>query len=520
MLKRVACLFLVVLMSIDSLAAVVSDNDGSAFVTKAEFEELKADFASKIDEYNAALDGKIDGVISLYLSGLKLNKEPVNSFEVLKKNLGEVRFKNSIKTTNSSITTNEILNVYRQYFQKRYTGMAFTFQIYPAVQSNGALKYTMSTVLLNDGTQSSYSDQTDSSFLMLKSNGVWDDDPSSWAPNGAWIVGPTGAFTRDGSQTGLSTKSVYGTNDKQVVVDGAGVLYTYKITPLGRKVIKNYNTSYYPVCIINVYGHSYKDFAANFWSNYKGTTVQQDTTSLTCTLGNSDLLKYGRIGTGTPYADNYSGGTAATRWNAQVYTLKTTDGIDYERVIWGQVPTATIYCVDENANIVAGTEKTKAASDTQTTIKGEDWSNVTGMIERDVTLSGIKVTYTPPKLNIESRKIDYFTNDYVSTMVGETVYHGQGVKIGEALQDGDVKVTLRFKNGSSENASLRFILTNGKVGVTGTEVLNNLETVTCNGSTTVTRTVTFAKKGDLWINCYSNTSGVDVILDDVKLELP
>ena len=38
--KRLLALFLVVLMSIESFAAVVGDNDGAAFITKAEFDSL------------------------------------------------------------------------------------------------------------------------------------------------------------------------------------------------------------------------------------------------------------------------------------------------------------------------------------------------------------------------------------------------------------------------------------------------------------------------------------------------
>ena len=47
--KRLLALFLVVLMSINTMGAVVSDNDGSAFITKAEFDSLKNDFQSQID---------------------------------------------------------------------------------------------------------------------------------------------------------------------------------------------------------------------------------------------------------------------------------------------------------------------------------------------------------------------------------------------------------------------------------------------------------------------------------------
>ena len=77
--KKLLTLFLVVLISINSIAAVISDNDGSAFVTKAEFDALKNNFSAQIDNYNNSIDGKIDGAISAYLAGLKLeSKEDID----------------------------------------------------------------------------------------------------------------------------------------------------------------------------------------------------------------------------------------------------------------------------------------------------------------------------------------------------------------------------------------------------------------------------------------------------------
>ncbi len=72
--KRLLALFLVVLMSIESIAAVVGDNDGSAFITKAEFDSLKNDFQSQIDQYNTSIDSKIDGAIASYLAGITMAK--------------------------------------------------------------------------------------------------------------------------------------------------------------------------------------------------------------------------------------------------------------------------------------------------------------------------------------------------------------------------------------------------------------------------------------------------------------
>ena len=80
--KRLVALFLVLLLSIESLAAVVSDNDGSAFITKAEFDSLKNNFQSQIDQYNTSIDSKIDGAITSYLSGINISKEVTHKVEI------------------------------------------------------------------------------------------------------------------------------------------------------------------------------------------------------------------------------------------------------------------------------------------------------------------------------------------------------------------------------------------------------------------------------------------------------
>ena len=81
-IKKALVTFLVVLMSIESFGAVVSDNDGSAFITKAEFDSLKNDFQSQIDQYNTSLDAKIDGAISSYLSGIQVAKKTKYAVEI------------------------------------------------------------------------------------------------------------------------------------------------------------------------------------------------------------------------------------------------------------------------------------------------------------------------------------------------------------------------------------------------------------------------------------------------------
>ncbi len=74
MWKKALCLIFAFLLSIESFAAVVSDNDGSAFITKAEFDSLKNNFQSQIDQYNSNIDNKIDSAIAQYLAGIKVQK--------------------------------------------------------------------------------------------------------------------------------------------------------------------------------------------------------------------------------------------------------------------------------------------------------------------------------------------------------------------------------------------------------------------------------------------------------------
>ena len=62
----ICCIFSVV-----SIAAVVSDNDGAAFITKAEFDSLKNTFQSEINEKTSSIDAKIDLTISDYVKNVK-----------------------------------------------------------------------------------------------------------------------------------------------------------------------------------------------------------------------------------------------------------------------------------------------------------------------------------------------------------------------------------------------------------------------------------------------------------------
>ena len=61
--KRMMALFIVVLLNINSYAAVGA-NDGSAFVTKAEFDALVNTFNEQMDTYQSGINAKITPIIA------------------------------------------------------------------------------------------------------------------------------------------------------------------------------------------------------------------------------------------------------------------------------------------------------------------------------------------------------------------------------------------------------------------------------------------------------------------------
>lgn len=71
-MRKTFCLMIIITLLCCNIvfASVVSDNDGSSFITKAEFDSLKNGFQGQIDTYTKGIDGKIDSAIASYLSGI------------------------------------------------------------------------------------------------------------------------------------------------------------------------------------------------------------------------------------------------------------------------------------------------------------------------------------------------------------------------------------------------------------------------------------------------------------------
>ena len=162
-IKKALCLIFVFLFSINSLAAIVSDNDGAAFVTKAEFESLKKNFADQIDNYNVSIDSKIDGAIASYLAGVRLSKQSVvqTGFDLEGKENKKIKIlgrnNNGFNFANDIYTNDKIYVVAIGTYQARacfYEQDCYDNWVFHADLSNGNTDNTY-FVLNSDSTVSS-----------------------------------------------------------------------------------------------------------------------------------------------------------------------------------------------------------------------------------------------------------------------------------------------------------------------------------------------------------------------------
>ena len=164
--KRMVALSLVLLLSIESFAAVVSDNDGSAFITKAEIDSLKNSFQSQINQYSTSMDSKIDGAIASYLAGIKvvLNKRTNVFFQ----DWNEITMRNYELKNQYGYPT---VNLQMSYFGAGHN--ATNFDRYPSayglgtvLNGNGVISH-MKAVSLLSGSEQFYNDTTKNKFCWL-----------------------------------------------------------------------------------------------------------------------------------------------------------------------------------------------------------------------------------------------------------------------------------------------------------------------------------------------------------------
>lgn len=91
--KRITSIFLILLLTTNAHATVSSD-DGSGFVTKADFDSISKKFQDSFDSYQSGLNAKIDSAIAGYIGGLSATSKKVLSSILPKMNVSDKTFMN------------------------------------------------------------------------------------------------------------------------------------------------------------------------------------------------------------------------------------------------------------------------------------------------------------------------------------------------------------------------------------------------------------------------------------------
>ena len=135
--KRALCLVFAFLLSINSFAAIVSDNDGAAFITKAEFDSMKNNFQKQLNEFNSSIDNKLDGAISSYLSGVKQSKIVKNN--IINEGWDECTAVSGVFANIYQIPDIDFLFILNYYFKINKTNKSYDGEDFgnaPGVMSN------------------------------------------------------------------------------------------------------------------------------------------------------------------------------------------------------------------------------------------------------------------------------------------------------------------------------------------------------------------------------------------------
>ena len=187
-------LFIVALLNINSYAAV-SGNDGSAFVTKAEFDALVNTFNEQMDDYEDTLVTKVDGAIANYLNSLS-NEVTINLTPLINRLQENDTFKFKVWSDAGSAVSGRSLywrgSIGGQY-NLRQDGCAWTFS-----GSNNTQSETNNHVRLFKNNYKGYPVYIGQAYPYIS---------TTWALSGATVITTYGNITFGTSSSGVRSHS-------------------------------------------------------------------------------------------------------------------------------------------------------------------------------------------------------------------------------------------------------------------------------------------------------------------------
>ena len=528
-IEKALALFLVVLMSINSFGAVVSDNDGAAFITKAEFDSLKNTFQAQLDEYNTSIDSKIDIAIASYLSGLTTSQQPALLMDNVNAVIGGVCwFKNNFPGTGlAANTTNLNWKLTRDYQYRYWGGVTWSGKIhYYRSGTTEAPKYNCIA-----GTQLCWSGD-DVNNRIIFSETTYDitdninmtslDIGDTWTQ---WWGRSTGAYFEFPEITTIVSGSTPGT----------GSAWISELKPNGARILKEYCTSIFPRQTVNLHAKS--------WGQ-RGGTYNQDNfvawyvtpgglgyTTVMATLALPRLESWtvrmkddaaDTIGTETDTERNtLIGGNAYKQWYELRQDLsKQTDGKDYSIYMWGRNADSSLYWLDSKIlPEVATATRTQNADASKSSFYALRFPP-SGPVLSENPLSGQAFSYYPISISPKRNNANDFVNIYLSNYFNEDIYIDNGIPFLKTVQDNQkIRLKIKFKT-SAGSGVVHFKISDDKFENnsfrSGSKI--RIDRAVAAGSEN-TIDIDTGDKGYLWLTCYAETNNVDAAVDTVAATL-
>ena len=500
-------------MSINSFAAVVSDNDGATFITKAEFESLKNDFQTQINRYNSSIDNKISGTVASYVQGIKISDKPMLYLSNCRTALGRNPFFMNSVTGNGSSTWTTAINVSKQknYSTQYKSGKPLNTYIFWIQSGGGDINlwpfnsasatgdvntkiWYVGNVSNNNYAMRFRSYNTSFSIRGYNDGGFDSNKYSSW---GSQIKHTGGLvyFSQYGTSmasTGVQLRTSAALRlgcDKSTFYDvecgGAGdfgnwsgttkysgtqtqptTVYTFhsvskvdSASRAGTGSCWQYRTTPWGTRVLERYYTSWwpvQNLVLDYktYKDYSGTTLSEGSVA-------ANALKDDQTCTYTPTLNaNYGLQTTGTKYST--YNTTNLAGYCQQNITLNKSSTDTnLYEIAQWGSIPSTNIYCSVSEPTLTKTTTNLASSYTNLASGTVSIAGVSHTVTAVTNNVylinglpETRRLDSFEVNPYTGIAGETVYVGGGIPFAYTQTfNSETKFTIKFKTTTTANAA-------------------------------------------------------------------
>lgn len=447
-------------------AVVVSDNDGSAFVTKAEYDSLKNNFQSQIDSFNSSIDSKIDTAISSYLAGINISKDSDDYYEMVYNAFGGNNpiFINSVKSTQNANNPEVNINILNRYFVKSNILPDTDYEVWTSTQKPDpdnpeAFPTVKITVEPKDswcGTRvvpnAERVNGNNASWNFHEANDKYDLVVTSHMMSQYnWVAKTGGCGGSIWSDATYNPEQKYkGITVTTKTEAGAGKAYVVHVTAAGNIVIREYASSIWPLCNGSITFHQYKDYYATNYANWRSYHTVDNGMPIT-TVQTIDMPTYtdwGTVSKGTSVGDEST--TSANWGDLSIRLYKVTDGVDYGARLWGKTSDGTsditINCIRNDVLPVYNASSVTLSASTYSSYYYD--STIQKTIQTN-NLPANNVNYGKPSIEVRNLKLSEISNDTLTSLMGSTVYMGEGIPL-IRCHDDEVTVKCKIKVGTND----------------------------------------------------------------------